>query len=107
MWNVNIMPMDRDTVVTSYVLNATDSTAWSFVFAGRTDTIPMRVARVSGDTLITEAGPFASGIRQGQQVSVTSKTVLQNGQMVMTVDAHYEGTPADSVVRLRGVGTRQ
>ena len=25
MWNVNVMPADRDTVLTSYVLNAMDS----------------------------------------------------------------------------------
>jgi hypothetical protein len=107
LWNVNVMPVGKDTVVTSYVLDANDPSAWKFVFTGRTDTIPMRRTGQSGDTLLTEAGPFQSGIRQGQQVSVKNKSWMENGQIMMTVDAHYEGTPADSIVRLRAVGTKQ
>lgn len=107
MWNVNVMPVDRDTVLTSYVLNATDSTAWKFTFTGRTDEIPMRVTGMSGDTLLTEAGPFQSGVRAGQEVSVKTKSWMQDGKMMMSVDAHYAGTPPDSIVKLRAVGTKQ
>ena len=107
MWNVNVMPADRDTVLTSYVLNATDSTAWKFTFTGRTDEIPMRVTGMSGDTLLTEAGPFQSGVKAGQEVSVKTKSWMQDGKMMMSVDAHYAGTPADSIVKLRAEGTRQ
>ena len=107
MWDVNVMPVGKDTVVTSYVLDATDSTAWKFVFTGRTDTIPMRRTGQSGDTLMTEAGPFPSGIRSGQQVSVKTKSWMQGGQMMMSVDAHYSDHPADSIVKLRAVGTRR
>jgi hypothetical protein len=101
------MPVGKDTVVTSYVLNATDTANMTFVFTGRTDVIPLRVTGQSGDTTMTEAGPFPSGIQAGQQVSVKTKQWMQNGQIMMEVDAHYEGTPADSVVKLRAVGTRQ
>jgi hypothetical protein len=107
MWNVNVMPVGQDTVLTSYVLDATDSTAWKFVFTGRTDTIPMRRTGMSGDTLLTEAGPFLSGVRQGQQVSVKTKSWMQGDQMMMAVDARYSDHPADSIVKLRAVGTRQ
>lgn len=107
MWNVNVMPADRDTVLTSYVLNATDSAAWKFTFTGRTDEIPMRIIGMSGDTLLTEAGPFKSGVRSGQDVSVKTKSWMQDGKMMMSVDAHYAGTPADSIVKLRAEGTRQ
>ncbi len=107
MWDVNVMPVGKDTVVTSYVLDATDSTALKFVFTGRTDTIPMRSTGQSGDTLLAEAGPFPSGIQSSQQVSVKTKSWMQNGQVMMEVDAHYEGTPADSIVKLRAVGTRR
>ena len=107
IWNVNVMPLDRDTVLTSYVLNTTDTSAWSFQFTGRTDVIPMRVTGTSGDTVMTEAGPFESGIRKGQQVSIRSKSWMQDGKFMSLIDAHYEGTPADSVVRLRADGTRQ
>lgn len=107
MWNVNVMPADRDTVLTSYVLNATDSTAWKFTFTGRTDEIPMRVTGMSGDTLLTEAGPFESAVRPGQQVSIKSKNVLQDGKLVGMIDANYAGTPADSILKLRSEGTRQ
>ena len=107
MWNVKVMPVGRDTVLTSYVLNANDTTAWKFVFAGRSDTVTMRITGMSGDTLLSEAGPFESGVRKGQQVSVKSKTWMQDGKLVGSVDAHYAGTPADSIVHLRSEGTRQ
>ena len=107
MWNVNVMPMGKDTVVTSYTLNATDTASWKFVFAGRTDTVTMKVTGMSGDTLLSEAGPFASGVQKGKQVSVKSKSWLQDGKLMSLVDAHYDGTPADSVVKLRSEGTRQ
>jgi hypothetical protein len=107
MWNVNVMPPDRDTVLTSYVLDATDSTAWKFTFTGRTDVIPMGVTGMSGDTLLTEAGPFDSGVRSGQRVSVKAKNWVQDGQIISAVESHYEGTPADSIVRFRSVGTRR
>ena len=107
MWNVNVMPVGRDTVLTSYVLNATDTTNWTFTFTGRSDAIPMRVTGTSGDTLLTEAGPFESGVRSGQQVSVKSKNWIQDGKLMSLVDANYAGTPADSIVKLRSEGTRQ
>jgi hypothetical protein len=107
MWNVNVMPADRDTVLTSYVLNTTDSANWTFTFTGRTDAIPMRVTGTSGDTILTEAGPFDSGVRSGQKVSVKNKSWLQDAKLMMLVDANYAGTPADSIVRLRAEGTRQ
>ena len=107
MWNVNVMPADRDTVLTSYVLNATDSANWTFTFTGRTDAIPMRVTGTVGDTLLTEAGPFDSGVRSGQKVSVKSKNWIQDGKLMSAVDANYAGTPADSIVKLRSEGTRQ
>ena len=107
MWNVNVMPADRDTVLTSYVLNATDSSAWKFTFTGRTDEIPMRDTGMRADTLLTEAGPFQSGVQAGQEVSVKTKSWMQDGKMMMSVDAHYAGTPADSIVKLRAEGTRQ
>jgi hypothetical protein len=105
MWNVNVMPVGKDTVVTSYVLNATDTTNWRFVFTGRTDTIPMRVTGMSGDTLISEAGPFPSSLRKGQQVSITTKSWLQDGKLMSSVAARYPGN--DSTIMLRGEGTKQ
>ena len=67
----------------------------------------MRVTGMSGDTLLTEAGPFDSGVRAGQKVAVKTKNWLQNGNLMGSVDAHYDGTPADSVVKLRAVGAKQ
>jgi hypothetical protein len=105
-WNVNVMPMDRDTVVTSYVLNATDTAAMSFQFPGRTDVVQMRVTGTSGDTVMIEAGPFESALRPGQQVSTSSKNWIQGGQLMGVTTARYPGA-ADSVVSLRTVGTKQ
>ena len=105
-WNVNVMPMDRDTVVATYVLTGADST-WSFTFPGR-DPIPMHIISVAGDSIMTHTPPFQSEVRKAQNVMVESTGVmrLQNGMLVGTTVAHYKVTTPDSVVTFRIQGTR-
>jgi len=106
VWNVNVTPEGRDTVVTTYILNTTDTTAWAFAFPNRPP-IQLRVTGRSGDSLMTEAGPFESSLRAGQQVSVTNVNWLQDGKFMSRTTARYPTGGADSVVALMAVGTRQ
>ncbi len=107
VWNVSIMPEGRDTVVTTYVLNTTDTAAWMFAFPNRPP-LAMRITGRSGDSLITEAGPFESGITPGLQVKSTTSTVwMQDSKLVGRVRASYDRTGPDSVVNLRMSATRQ
>ncbi len=107
VWNVSMMPEGRDTVLTSYVLNTTDTAAWMFQFPNRPP-LAMRVTGTSGDSLMTEAGPFESGITPGLQVKKTTSTVwLQDGKLVGRTRVSYDRTGPDSVVNLRMSATRQ
>ncbi len=107
MWNVSIMPEGRDTVVTTYVLNTTDTAAWTFTFPNRPP-IAMAVTGMSGDSVMTEAGPFESNITPGLQVKTTKSTVwMQDGKLAGRTRVSYDRTGPDSVVMLRIDGTRQ
>lgn len=106
MWNVQTTSETSDSVLTTYVLNTTDSSAWTLTFPKR-DPIPMRITGVSGDSVMTEAGPFESVLRKGVQVRTSGAFRLQDGKMIGTTVARYETTGPDSVLRLRIVGTKQ
>ena len=105
LWDVQTMTETSDSIVTTYILDATDSAAWTFKFPNR-DPIPMR-ATVSGDSVMTESGPFESVLRKGVQVRNAGVFRLQDGKMVGMTVARYETTGPDSVLRLRVVGTKQ
>jgi|SRR5687768_12549768 len=106
-WDVSVRPEDRDTVVTTYVLNTTDSTAWSFVFPNRQDRINMRITERLGDTVVTVTDEFQSNVRKGIPVRTESRIWMENGQLVGRTTARYKTTAADSVVTLRLTGTRK
>jgi hypothetical protein len=104
-WNMRAVPTTGDTTATTYVLTATSNTSgWTITFPGRAP-IPVRVA-VDGDSVILEAGPFASVRRKGVQVSTNSVARFQGGSLTGTTTAHYNVKTADSVLTLNTSGTR-
>ena len=105
-WTVRVMGETSDSTLSTYVLTATADTAgWVFSFPNGKP-IPMRVTSVSGDSIVTTAGPFPSSLRKGAQVSTVGTFRMQDGKMVGTTIARYPGAGADSVARLRIEGTR-
>lgn len=106
MWNVNVMREGSDSVATTHVLNATDSTAWTFTFPNR-QPIPIRITGMSGDTVLAEAGPFESSVRPGVQTRNIIKTWLEGDRLISWVRARYDVTGPDTVIVFRTVGTRQ
>src|SRR5215208_6057909 len=80
-WNVNVKPEGQDTVVATYVLNTTDSTAWSFAFT-QGQKVPMKVTSVSGDTVITETDWFDSSVRPGLKARSNVKSWMKDGKLV-------------------------
>lgn len=106
MWNVRVLGETGDSTLTTYVLNNTDTSAWTFSFPNG-DPIQMRVTGVSGDSVMTESGPFASSVRPGMQVRTTVVWRMQNDKLMGTTVARYVTTGADSVLNLRSEGTRQ
>ena len=104
-WNMQTMPADRDTVILNYVLTATADTAgWTLTFPGR-DPIPMRIIQVAGDSIMSEAGPYASALRAGVQVTTRTVNRMQGDTLVGTTQARYSSGP-DTLVMLRSRGTR-
>jgi hypothetical protein len=107
VWTVRGMPMDRDTVIVTYELNATaDTTGWTITFPGRPP-VPVRIVSVAGDSITTSAGPYESVLRPGVQVTTVGAFRLQNGRLVGNTVARYSGRTADSVITVRSEGDRK
>lgn len=106
MWDVNVMPEGSDSVVTSHVLDATDSTAWKLTFPNRAGAA-VRITGMRGDTVLAEAGPFESGVRQGMQVRTTNSYWMQDGKLMGRTRARYETTGPDTVRMFHSAGTKR
>lgn len=86
-----------DTSVVEYELNATgDTTGWTITYPNRA-AVPMRVISVSGDSIVTETGPFTSVRRSGTPVTTRTTYRWENGQLVGRTVAHYKVTGPDTV----------
>ena len=104
-WNMHAVPTSGDTTSTNFVLTATGTTSgWSIKYPGRAS-VPETIT-VSGDSIITSAGPYPSFRRKGVMVTTNGVFRLQNGSLVGTNTAHYKVKTADSVLVLNTTGTR-
>jgi len=105
-WTMKAMNEARDTTLVTYTMNATADTAgWTITFPNRSP-IPIRVSSTDAG-LVVDAGPYASVLRRGVQVSTHGVMRLEDGKLVGTTIAHYTVTTADSVRRIVTEGTRQ
>ncbi len=105
-WNVNVMGPSSDSVMATNVATFEgDPASWSFQFPGG-KAIPIRNLAVSGDSITYEAGPFASAVKKGMQVSNRVAVTLRDGSMFGNVIARYQTTGPDSVLHFRIMGTR-
>jgi hypothetical protein len=101
----NVPTTGTDTSPTLYVLNATaDTTGWSIEFPNGLK-VPLTVHPL-GDSIHTIAGPFASQRRKNVKVRTEATMRMEDGKLVGTTTARYDTKGADSVLQLRGVGTR-
>jgi hypothetical protein len=106
-WSVRSSLLDDASKSVTYDLTATaDSSGWSITFPGG-EPIPLRVVAVEGDSIVTEAGPFASQMRKGQQAHSRVVTRRQGDKMVGTVNVRYEVSGPDSTASLDLAGTRK
>ena len=104
-WTMRTMPADADTTLLTFELVAgADGSGWVFNFPKRKP-VPVRVS-TSGDSIVTEAGPYESVLRKGTQVTTNSVLRLKDGKLVGTTVAHYKTTGADTVRMLRVEGTK-
>lgn len=105
-WSMRGLNEAGDSIVGFQLVATATTEGWTLVFPGR-DPVPMRVVAVEGDSIVTEAGPYESAIREGVPVRTEGSFRLQGGSLVGTTVARYETSEADSVVRIRTEGTRQ
>jgi hypothetical protein len=106
-WNVRSTLRDDPSKSVTYDLTATaDTSGWSITFPKR-DPIPLRIVAVYGDSVVSEAGPFASEMRKGQQAHSRVVTRLRGDKIVGTVNVRYEVSGPDSAAVLDLEGTRK
>ncbi len=105
-WQFSNVPMSgTDTSPTNFVLTATaDTTGWVMEFPSGLK-VPLTVHPL-GDSIHTIAGPFASQRRKSTKVRTETMFRMQDGKLVGTTTARYDTKGADSVLQLRGTGTR-
>ncbi|MEO8192381.1 MAG: hypothetical protein ABI681_00935 [Gemmatimonadales bacterium] len=107
-WAVTGKYEGKDNVVVSYDLTATaDSTGWTIKFPGRANPEPIRIVSVSGDSIVTEGGPYESAISKGVQVTTRGVLRLQDGKLMGTTIAHYAMKGPDSLRVIVSEGTRK
>jgi hypothetical protein len=105
-WTMRTMPEDANTTLVTWELVAkSDTSGWISNFAKRKP-VPVRVV-ASGDSLITESGPYESVLRKGVQVTTNTVLRLKDGKLVGTTLAHYATSGPDTLRRLRVEGTRK
>ena len=106
-WDMRAVPESGDTTATTYVMTATaDSTGWMMAFPDRAP-VKVRIVSVAGDSIVADAGPYASVRRRGVQVTTHSVMRMQGDRLVGHTTAHYKTTGPDSVLQLRTEGTRR
>ncbi len=93
------------TLVTAEISGSADPASWKLTFAGR-PAMPLMVT-VSGDSMMTSAGPYESVLRKGVKVTTVGVMHMKDGKLVGTSTAHYAVKTADSVRHLVVEATRK
>jgi|SRR6185503_6103644 len=106
-WTVTGKTESGDSTLVTYTLTATgDTSGWSMKFPQSAKPVPLHVVAVEGDSIVIDAGPYASVLRKGVQVRTHGAVRLTDGKLVGITTAHYNVKTADSVRRVRLEGTR-
>ena len=105
-WHMRTMNLTGDNVLVTYDIVAKGQpSGWTLNLPDKVP-IAMRVLEVSGDSIVTEAGPYASVLREN--LVVTSRFVLQlrEGSMEGILIAVYDTPEGRTSVPLRIEGVR-
>lgn len=92
--------------IASYELTANaERTGWTLTFPGR-DPLPVTIVEASGDSVVTQVGPYESVLRPGVQVTTRVVNRVQGDRLTGPFVARYMNAGADSVLTGRVEGTR-
>jgi hypothetical protein len=104
-WRLRTTDEAGGNVVESELTATADTSGWT-VTRPNGKTVPVRIVAVGGDSIITEAGPYESALRQGVPVRARMVLRLQGGKLVGTTEARYTLSGGDSVAHRPTEGTR-
>ena len=105
-WNFETRGDAPDTMVTKAVLTATADTSGWVMELPSGKKVAHHVS-VSGDSIMLRSDSYPSMRRKGKQVWTEGVYRLENGKLVGVMTGHYSNSGADSVLKLKTVGTRQ
>ena len=105
-WKMRSVPTTgTDTTATEYTLTAAATPdGWKIKYANGL-VVAVKVT-ASGDSVITDVGPYASVRRKGVQVTTHGAFRKQGDKLVGTTTAHYKTKGADSLLTLHTEGTK-
>lgn len=103
-WNLQVTTERGDSVPGLQLLATADPSGWAMLSPDR-DPIPVTV-HAAGDSIVGDAGPYASLIRDDVQVSTHVVYRLDGDRLTGAGIARYQTTESDSVVAVQVVGTR-
>lgn len=103
-WNLSVTADQGDPVPPLDLVATSDPSGWTMVSPGR-DPIPVAV-QAAGDSIVADAGPYSSLIREGVQVSTHIVYRLDGDRLVGEGIARYQTSESDSIVNLQVEGTR-
>ena len=105
-WKVTATNAANDSTLVTYQMTATaDTIGWSILYPNHTTPIALRV-RIDADSIIMDAGPYASTARTGATVTIHGVVHLRDGTLVGTESAYYKVDATESVVHIKLEGTR-
>lgn len=105
-WTVTGKNEAGDSTLVTYDLAVPNESTFTLTFSNG-QKVEGRFVGVAGDSIMIEAGPYASVLRKGVQVRTTGSLRLQDGKIVGTTTARYNTKRADSVIIVRTEGTRK
>jgi len=104
-WNLTVTNQAGDSTLMTDVLNATATSSGWTVVHGKMKPVTITPS-VSGDSLMTDGGPYPSALKKGHKVTTHGVWRLQGGKLTGTTTAHYDIKGPDSVRTLHAEGTR-
>lgn len=106
-WKMTATNAANDSTLVTYEMTATADTAgWFILYPTHAKPIALRV-NVDADSVIMDAGPYASTARTGAMVTIHGVGRLHDAHLVGTEAASYTVKGAESVVHIRLDGTRE
>jgi len=105
-WTMTATNAANDSVLVTYEMTATaDTTGWSILYPNHPTPIALRV-RIDADSVIMDAGPYASTARTGATVTIHGVVHLHGTKLVGTESAYYKVDSTESVVHIKLEGTK-